>query len=798
MFFSIHRHVPLMVPVVLAATLAVSAVGVTAADSLTGSGVAMIPEDAAFVSATLRAREQYDRFEKSNVWAALRKLPGVVRAVEAIDEQKLQPGSPLSMMETFMELPENEQALALLKDMVATDTFVYGDPSCVTFVELLKKIQQAQNAAGVLRMASGDVSFRAIDVEIDGLDVEEMDDEDDNDEDKEEDEDEEGATNGIRGVRVKPVRFQAAEAAERMSADELATRLVVKTLSENVDQIVVPDVVWGFKTTKLDAATSQLKRIEVLAKLVTQANPELAESLKRQKVAGGEVITFTLKPDANLIREAVPGLEDYEQELEKVFDKVADLEIVIGLGVIGDRVILTIGDSVDHLEKLVVSGSNRRALLATKPFEPLLAHQAKPITGISYLSESMQKALAPSAADIEQLADLSDTIADLADLPDGAADEARQSLGKVAEGYKRRLPVPGPWMSFSYISEQGYEGYVWDWSKNLPFDGSKRLELLEHTGGAPLAAAAFRVKNDPGQFDDFASWADMGWSFFRTYLLPKAESDQREVFEEVDEHVAPLGATFAGIMRNKILPALADGQIAFVIDGKSTTKRPHAALPSAAEPLPLMEPAIVLGLDDPKLFREGMSDLFELADELVDAVREINPDAVPAEYRVPEPVKTKVEGGALWSFPLANSGLDDKVQPSIGVGDDAAVLSFIPVQAGRLLLETRLETGSQLSKFEEPLVGATALDFAGLVDAVQPWIVYLTRYGCAQQRDGSVDPESELGPDDENEQAKDALAQAKVVFEAIKSLRAAVSETSFQSDAMVTHWQNVIRDMPAK
>jgi hypothetical protein len=48
--------------------------------------------------------------------------------------------------------------------------------------------------------------------------------------------------------------------------------------------------------------------------------------------------------------------------------------------------------------------------------------------------------LAPSAADIEQLADLSDTIADLADLPDGAADEARQSLGKVAEGYKRRLP----------------------------------------------------------------------------------------------------------------------------------------------------------------------------------------------------------------------------------------------------------------------------------------------------------------------------------------------------------------------
>ena len=782
-------------PAVMVTAFSALAPCATAADSLAASGVAMIPEDAAFVSATLRAREQYDRFVKSNAFAALKKLPFVSRAADSVEEQKLQPGSPLSIAATFMELPENEQALQLLKDMVATDTFVYGEPSCVTFVELMKKIQQAQNAAGVLRLASGDASVGGFEVDVlEGIDVEEMDEDDDD----EEDDNKKGAADTRRRLRAKPVRFQAADAAEQISADELATRLVVKTLSENINLIVVPDVVWGFKTTKLDAATSQLKRIEVLVKLITQTNPALADSLKRRKVAGGEVVTFTIKPDANLIRDAIPGLEDYEQELEKVFDKIERLELVIGLGVIGDRVILTIGDSIDHLEKLAVAGSDRKSLLATKPFEPLRAQKDQPLTGISYLSEAMQKALAPSSSDIEQLADLSDTIADLADLPDGAADEARRSLGKVAEGYKRRLPVPGPWMAFSFLSEQGYEGYVWDWSKNLPFDGSKRLGLLEHTGGAPLAAAAFRVKNDPGQFEDFASWIDMGWSFFLKYLVPKAGEDDQEKIEEVNEHLAPLGSKFIGIVRTKILPSLADGQMAFVIDGKSSTKRLHQSLPSAAEPLPLVEPAIVLGLADPKLFREGMSDLFELSDEVVDAVREMNPDALPAEYRVPEPVKNKVEGGTLWSYPLANSGLDEKVQPSIGVGESAAVLSLVPKQAGRLLLKTRLETGSRLAKFEEPLVGAAALDWAGLIDAIQPWAVYFTRYGCVQQRDGNVDPESELGPDDENEQAKDALAQAKVVFEVIKSLRVAVAETAMESDAMVTHWRNVIRDMPAK
>jgi hypothetical protein len=126
------------------------------------------------------------------------------------------------------------------------------------------------------------------------------------------------------------------------------------------------------------------------------------------------------------------------------------------------------------------------------------------------------------------------------------------------------------------------------------------------------------------------------------------------------------------------------------------------------------------------------------------------------------------------------------------------VLSLQPKHAGRLLAESRLETGSQLSKFEEPLAGAAALDFAGLVDAIQPWSVYLTRYGCVQQRDGEVDRDIELTAEVENEQAKDALKQAAVVCEAMKSLRVAVAETSTTPEATVTHWRNVIRDMPAK
>jgi len=801
--------------VTAAAALAVAATGIVpaawqpraarAADPLAAPGVAMIPQDAAFVSSTLRLREQWQRFANSNAYAALRRLPAVARALDTVEEQKLQPGSPLSMLATFLELPENTQALELLDDMISSDTFVYGEPSCITVLQLVKKIQQAQNAAGVLRLASGGSSLGGMAIEVEEMEeMEEDDDDEDDDDEDDDDEDDDGprarrkkkAAAARSGV-IRPVRLQATDVDEPLSADDVTTRLVIKTLADNTDLIVVPDIVWGFKTTKADAGKSQLKRIEVLAKLFTQANPALADSLERRKVAGGDIITFTIKPEADLIRTAAE-VEDQQEEVEKIIARVEKLRLVIGLGLIGDRVILSIGDSIDHLEKLALPGGDAKGLLATKPFAPLLAHKDKRITAISYLSQPLQAVLAASADDLEQLAEMSDTVADLADLPDGAAEEARRMLQSIAAGYKRRLPVPGPWMSFSFLAEQGYEGYAWDWSKNLPFDGGKRLDLLEHVGGAPLAALAFRVKNDPDQFEDFASWADMGWSFFRKYLLPKADENDQETFAEVDEHLAPVARKMVGIVRTKILPALAEGQLAFVIDGKTTTKQPHQALPAASEPLPLLEPAIVLGLTDPKLFREGLSDLFELSDELVDAVREVNPDAVPAEYRVPEPAKTKVEGGTLWSFALPGSGFDEKVQPSIGVGDDAAVLSLVPRQVGRLLTDIRLETGSGLTKFEEPLAAAAALDFAGLIDSLQPWLVYLTRYGCVAQRDGVVDPGEELGPDDENPQAKDALEQGKVVLEALKSLRVAVAEMAVQDDATVTHWRNVIRDMPAK
>lgn len=747
-------------------------------------GVAIVPHDAAFVSSSLRLRDQYDRLMKSNAVAAIKALPGVKRALDSIDEQRSSPGSPLSTFDTFMELPENEAAAALLADMVSTDTLVYGEPSCVSFAKLLRLVAAAQRRA----------SFGGVDIVVDAEAVEEVAPADD---DTDDDTENEGLDEGDRELAL--ALDMQVDVGEAGTAKEQA-QATLETLAANLDLIVVPDLVWLFKTTKPELGADQLKRLEVLATLMLQADPEMATALTRRKVAGGDLLTFTLDgervPWAELEREMADVTGD-EERAAKVFERLRSLDLVVAVGIVGDWVVLSVGDSLDHLEKLALPGSDRKGLLTVPAFAPLLEHLDKPLTGISYMSEPLAEAFASSRADVESLLEIVDA-ADDETLSDKAREDIRGLVSRAADEYEKRLPETGPWMGFSMLTDLGYEGYVWDWTRNRPLDGSKRLDLLEHAGGAPLAVSVSRLKSDPAAVGAVVDLAGAAWKLFQEHGLPRLGERDRDAFNAFEEHVAPFGPRLAEILTAKILPALGDGQVGLVLDAKSRTKKPAAALPASDEQLPLVEPAVVLPLSNPKLFREGLSDLFALGDELTDAIRAIDADAVPAGYRIPAPEKSKSDAGTVWAWPLVKSGLDEQVRPSIGVGEQAAVFSLAPAQAGRLLVESKLETGGQLATFAEPLASAAALDVAGIIDVLQPWAVYLTRYGCVQERDGVVDADAELTAADETEQAKEVLAHVKVVLEAAKSLRAMVAETAVRDDALVTHWRNVIRDMPAK
>ena len=124
-------------------------------------------------------------------------------------------------------MPDNQEAIALLQDMVATDTFVFGTSSWVTVSKLFKKLQSAQQAANIATITKG------TDLEID--------------------------------------------------AESTLNQLLAETLAANTDQIVIPDLVWGFRTTQVDAAQKQLERIETFVTGMAQAQPMLADAVVRER-----------------------------------------------------------------------------------------------------------------------------------------------------------------------------------------------------------------------------------------------------------------------------------------------------------------------------------------------------------------------------------------------------------------------------------------------------------------------------------------------------------------------------------
>lgn len=735
-----------------------------------------VPADAAFVSSTLRLQEQIELVRSSNAFKTVLDMPAVRKAIETFEDQLEIPGNPLSMVATMLELPENRQAIDLLRDLVAVDTCVHGGDSCVEVARLLTALQETNQVVGVLQMLGrSPAGFQP-----DGFNIQ-----------LEDDDDDEAAR---RRAPVVPVLLQAIE--EEVSNEQLGRRMMLDTLVKHLDALVVPDLVWSFRTTMPDVGSTQIQRLEVLLKLVTQAAPQLMDAVGRESVDGASFLTITLPGD--LVPWGELGIERFfegqkQEDVDLLLDRLRSLSLVVAMGVAEDRVILSIGGGLEEVRKMLAVDAGK-GVTSQPAFEPLAAHADRRVTGISYCSEAFNRAILPGVGYLRRLADLSERLGSSVGKPE-VAEDARKLLIRVADDVEKRSVQPGPWMAYSFLAGEGYEGYVWDWSGNVPLDGSSPLDLLEHSGGAPLAAIAFRAKTDPAMFDDFLAWSKMA-----EQLVEKLIDDEgsKEKFSSFVSVFGPIAVKLAATVREKVLPALADGQLGLVLDAKTKTSRLHEEMPSSAESLPLPEPAIVLGVADPVLFRDALNDLFEISDEVVDAIRTLDGNALPEGYRIPDPKKQQVEGGSVWSFVISSkSGLDQQIAPAIGLGEDVAVLSLVPRQAERLIAGTTLETAARLEAFGEPAAGAAALDWAGLVEAVEPWVVYGIRWFGLRDREGSVGREVELGADDEDERTADVIRQVRTVLEAAKTLRTAAARMTVEKDARVTHWRNVIRDLPA-
>lgn len=687
------------------------------------SALKEVPADAVFFQSWLRNREQVEAVANSRAWGKLNSLPMVKSLWESMEAQLGQPGSPLAEFRKWYEQPENRELVELLLDLGSHEVFAYGGEHTVGFLDVFQGVY-------------GSVQYGSPLLQLQGLDPE--------------------------AAQLK-VLYQA--------------------LKENQDRLRAPDLIIGFKVTKKEAAQNQLKRLEQEYEKRLGQDERFKGRLTREKVGDQEFLTLRL--DGKMIPWEQLPLRQFQEkpgEFDQLVKKLSALPLTVSIGLRDDYLLVGVGESADHLARF---GQGKR-LIDAPEFKSLAPFADRRLTSIGYASKALNTRLTTSKKDIDNFARLAREGLDRATMPADVRKRLDKDLTALAEDLKTLIAEPGTQLSFSFLSERGVESYAHDWGGSGSLDGSKPLSLLNHLGGSPLVATVGRSKPPLETYQMLVKWIKAAYGYVDELMVPRLEGPEKEQYRQFVKEFLPLLRRLNAATANLLLPALADGQAALVIDSKLASKQWLEALPATEKPLPLPELAVLAGVSDAALLEKAIAEYQAIAKELIARGQKLAPGQVP-NLKFPEPRTVKVDGGTLHTFALPKElGVDPQVAPTAGLSERVAVAALSPDHAKRLLASTPLEVDSKpLADLTRPMAGATYVNCSGLVELLESWLEMAVRVAGPNLPAPAANEE-------------EVLKQLRVVLEVLKVFRSYSSSTYLQDGATVTHSETVIRDIGGK
>jgi hypothetical protein len=634
--------------------------------------IAQVPADASFYTASLRNREQLDRFLASNAWKKLRALPAVDQAWNLFLNEYNNPFGELAQFRAFVEAEENQELFALLLDAWSHESFTYGGKDWPALLNLYFKLNTAMNMGPAITR--------------------------------------------LEGGRV---------------AEPFPAREIMHVLLAEKDKLKVPELVCGFRLTDTKKATNQIARLETLANQMAKQAPPLKGRIKRVKV--GDSSFLTLQLDGSMVPwEEIPirDLESKPGELDPLIKHLKGLTLTIALGVKDDFLLFSIGSSTEHLARL-----GKGKVLADRPELAVLSKSAgKPLVRIAYSSKALMAAVNEySLSQLTGVARLARAGLKASDLPAAKQQAINQDIRDFVAEVRAAIPEPGAVVAFSYLTERGSESYTYQHGSHPRVDSSAPLTILDHLGGKPILAVAGRSKGDLAGYLFLAKWAKKAYGHVDELLRSTLPPDEREQYVKASKALLPIVAQLDEVTQKLFLPSF-DGQFALVFDARWKSKQWYRELPATPVAMPLPELGLVFGVKDPAKLRQAGSRYRQLANELIAALRKVAPPVEIPPFELPPPQEEKSKVGSIYYYPLPKeAGLDDQVQPNAALSEKVAVITLSRGHSARLLTPTPLTVKSTpLGDGKKNISSASVFDFPALVDALEPWVLFGTRIAEAQ------------------------------------------------------------------
>ncbi len=535
----------------------------------------LVPVDADFYTSSLRMREQWDRVLRSKTMEELKKLEIVQEALKAWSKEWEARDGEMAQARAALRTPLAQELLKTAMEMMSEEAFVFGDGRCS---KLILKLTEFNREISAVAIGDGP----------------------------------EGLMAWFNSLR-----------------------------KEDLDQLQVPTVVMGFKVKDQDRALTILDQIQAIVSLGLNAIPSfvnVAEGIERVEDSRGTRLVLTLKSEM-IPWKSLGDLSPEAPELMAHFESLLKgRTIALTLGLLDDYVLLGLSEDGKQIARLGKWGANG-SLLSNPHLQPLVAISENKITSIQYLSDSLSDAQFQSQwkgyftnlyNQLQPLLALSyDPDVNEPDVPDYL-----RSLGNDLQWLDDEMSLLVPefkgMLGYSFATADGQQGYLHYRTQSQFLDGKQRLEVMKHVGESPLAVLALRQHVQP-------KWVSLSRKVVRKvrgyldrYLASDSlEENDREEFEMVLKKGWPILKRFADTVESSLLPSTKDGQVSLVLSPETPDgKGKNHALPTVN---------LLIGINDKEAFIQGCSEIYGAMDDLLELLRELNPEIADESYTIPRP-----------------------------------------------------------------------------------------------------------------------------------------------------------------
>ncbi|MDW8077400.1 MAG: hypothetical protein RMJ16_00780 [Thermoguttaceae bacterium] len=537
---------------------------------------------------------------------------------------------------------------------------------------------------------------------------------------------------------------------------EKLTDLIIHTyLVQQEEKVQVPRLLMGWRVKNVERAQLFVNMVRGFISMAAMGVSELAGRVQSIERAGGEFTVLHISgkdiPWEEMfqrIREARQEemLEFLPQELEEqeealpspetedspkwvtfLAEKLRKLELYAALGMRDEWILLGFGPDLKFLD---IPAEDAQLAGREEVAEALRRINGR-VLSFSYYSQEIVNSSRLSLVEPAELAAraLREWEEKEPEIPAQVRDRVIADLQRLADFAKKLETKSAAMADVLYRTNRGLEEILLTWdtpasSKALP------LELLARIGPTPIAGLVIRSPSEANLIlmQDILGWviqefaASVAAGLLQQEGGPDEPSNAR--LRNFMDRMWMCTRDADRVIREYFVPALADSETAWVLDAKLQAQEVIPGLPEVKQPLPLPEFALIIRLNDPESFKEGLKRTRELAKELTLILQDY-PDlteTLPSEELGPLECECEMwDSGYLCKLILPGE-LGKLVPPPVAVlAQDLFVLSNSSAQAERLAQGQKLEAVGLIEDVSAPRSAAGFVHFGRLWMALRPW-----------------------------------------------------------------------------